>query len=40
LRSVLAGAPDYEVRDVDYGQGMIVRGPERGYVEVRSLAPA
>jgi hypothetical protein len=33
---VLLGAPDYEVHDVDYGTGMVVRGPERGYVEARA----
>jgi cytochrome P450 len=36
LGRLLALAPDYTVRDVDYGSGALVRGPERGYVEVRS----
>jgi cytochrome P450 len=40
LRAVLEGAPDYEVHDVDYGTGMVVRGPERGHVEVRASVPA
>ncbi len=38
LERLLALAPHYQVRDVDYGVGLIVRGPERGFVDVKPLA--
>ena len=34
LQQLLRLAPEYTVHDIDYGTGLIVRGPERGYVEV------
>ena len=34
LERLLTLAPDYSVHDVDYGTGMIVRGPEAGFVQV------
>jgi cytochrome P450 len=34
LEQLLLLAPEYSVHDIDYGSGLIVRGPERGYVEV------
>ena len=34
LERLLTLAPDYAVRDVGYGSGLNVRGPEIGYVEV------
>jgi cytochrome P450 len=34
LEQLLLLAPDYTVHDIDYGSGLIVRGPERGYVQV------
>lgn len=35
LGRLLALAPDYQVRDIDYGTGALVRGPEHGFVKVR-----
>jgi cytochrome P450 len=34
LERLLTLAPDYEVRDIDYGAGILVRGPEHGWVDV------
>ena len=34
LGRLLELVPDYEVRDVDYGSGALVRGPERGIVAI------
>jgi cytochrome P450 len=34
LERLLSLAPEYELRDIDYGNGLIVRGPERGFVDV------
>jgi cytochrome P450 len=40
LEALLRTAPEYRLRDVDYGHGFIVRGPERGVIatEVASAA--
>jgi cytochrome P450 len=37
LERLLELAPEYHLRDVDYGKGFFVRGPQRGYLDV---APA
>jgi cytochrome P450 len=34
LRKLLVAAPNYTLRDVDYGTGMLVRGPEKGFIDV------
>jgi cytochrome P450 len=34
LARLLERAPDYRVRGVDFGSGLVVRGPERGLVDV------
>jgi cytochrome P450 len=34
LERLLTLAPDYAVRDVDYGAAILVRGPEHGWVDV------
>ena len=34
LERLLTLAPEYSVHDIDYGTGMIVRGPQDGYVQV------
>ena len=39
LGRLLTLAPDYQLRDVDYGTGALVRGPEHGFVDVRAAAP-
>ena len=38
LERLLTLAPKYSVHDIDYGTGFIVRGPERGYVQVDAAA--
>jgi len=39
-RNVLRVAPDYRLRDIDFGQSLFIRGPERGTVEVGARASA
>lgn len=39
LERLLHLAPEYRLRDVDYGKGWFVRGPERGLLQVASPAP-
>ena len=34
LEALLKLAPEYHLRDVDYGSSFFVRGPERGVIEV------
>jgi cytochrome P450 len=34
LEQLLRVAPDYRLRDIDFGNSMFIRGPERGIVEV------
>jgi cytochrome P450 len=40
LERLLTLAPEYEVRDVEYGIGALVRGPEKGWVDVASVSAA
>lgn len=39
LERLLHLAPEYLLRDVDYGKGWFVRGPERGLLQVAAPAP-
>lgn len=34
LQGLLAAAPTYRLRDIDYGRAMLVRGPERGILDL------
>jgi hypothetical protein len=34
LEQLLRVAPEYRLRDIDFGSSMFIRGPERGIVEV------
>jgi cytochrome P450 len=34
LERLLRIAPEYRLRDIDYGSALILRGPEAGFVEV------
>ena len=38
LERLLQAVPDFRVRNVDYGTGMIVRGPERGFIDLGTVA--
>jgi cytochrome P450 len=38
LEGLLRLAPDYHLRDADYGSSFFVRGPERGVIETGALA--
>jgi cytochrome P450 len=40
LEALLRTAPEYRLRDVDYGHGFIVRGPERGVIDATEVASA
>ncbi len=40
LEELLRLAPEYRLRDLDFGRSMFIRGPERGIVEVGVRAPA
>jgi cytochrome P450 len=39
LERLLSLAPEYQLREIDYGIGFIVRGPERGFVDVVGQYP-
>jgi cytochrome P450 len=39
LERLLRVAPEYSLRDVDYGKGWFIRGPERGLLQVTAPAP-
>jgi len=34
IEQLLRVAPEYRLRDIDFGNSMFIRGPERGTVEV------
>ena len=36
LEALLEIAPDYHLRDIDYGRAFFARGPERGVIEARA----
>jgi cytochrome P450 len=38
VEQLLAVAPEYRLRDIDFGQSLFIRGPERGTVDVRVSA--
>jgi cytochrome P450 len=38
LERLLRVAPEYSLRDVDYGKGWFIRGPERGLLRVAAAA--
>ncbi len=38
VEQLLAVAPDYRLRDIDFGESLFIRGPERGIVDVRASA--
>jgi cytochrome P450 len=38
VEQLLAVAPDYRLRDIDFGESLFIRGPERGIVDVRVSA--
>jgi cytochrome P450 len=38
IEQLLAVAPEYHLREVDFGKSMFIRGPERGVVEVGARA--
>jgi cytochrome P450 len=40
LEGLLRLAPQYRLRDVDYGSGFFARGPERGVIDVAEVASA
>ncbi len=40
LEALLHIAPEYHLRDLDYGDAFLLRGPERGVIEVRVPAQA
>jgi cytochrome P450 len=40
IESLLRVAPEYRLRDIDFGQSLFIRGPERGTVEVGARASA
>jgi cytochrome P450 len=40
LEVLLRLAPEFRLRDVDYGHSYLVRGPERGVIDARVPAPA
>jgi hypothetical protein len=40
LEELLRVAPEYRLRDLDFGRSMFIRGPERGVVEVGLRASA
>jgi cytochrome P450 len=39
IEHLLRIAPEYRLRDVDYGQALVIRGPERGSVDVNAMTP-
>ncbi len=40
IEKLLQVAPEYRLRDIDFGQSLFIRGPERGTVEVGARATA
>jgi cytochrome P450 len=34
LEALLRIAPEYHLRDIDYGDAYLVRGPEKGFIDV------
>jgi hypothetical protein len=40
IERLLRVAPEYQLRDIDFGNAFFVRGPERGFIDRVVTSPA